>query len=172
MTLFDAGQLRLTVPLKSAVLSDDGAYRYWLSRQWEPVDHASQRVCWVMLNPSTADADVDDPTIRRCIAFSKGWGFRELTVVNAFALRATDPRALATHPDPAGPLCDEWINRAMRNAAQTVVAWGASWPAAQHRRMAWIAALTADRAVSLGVTASGQPRHPLYLPKTAERRPW
>ncbi len=87
----------------SAVLSECARYRYRLDRAWERDDHGLGTVTWVMLNPSTADADVDDPTIRRCIGFSKAWGYNALTVVNLFAWRATSPRDLCAVEDPVGP---------------------------------------------------------------------
>jgi hypothetical protein len=91
----------------TAVLSDCGTYRYRLGRRWAegPVD------VWIMLNPSTADATVDDRTIRRCMEFSRRWGAGALVVGNLFALRATDPAELVRHPDPIGPDNDEHLTR-------------------------------------------------------------
>src|SRR5687768_14824465 len=76
---------------RDARFSDCGTYRYNLTRLW---DARLIRVCWVMLNPSTADQHEDDATIRRCIGFSRSWGAGALTVVNLFAFRATQPRDL------------------------------------------------------------------------------
>jgi hypothetical protein len=81
----------------SAVLSDCGTYRYELHRSWDP---AGSLCAWVMLNPSMADADLDDPTIRRCRSFSRSWDYGGIVVVNLYALRATDPEQLRRHPDP------------------------------------------------------------------------
>lgn len=64
----------------------------------------------VMLNPSTADATHDDPTIRRCIGFAKTARAEGLRVVNFFALRSTDPDALANADDPVGPMNDEYTS--------------------------------------------------------------
>jgi len=77
----------------TAALSACGRYRYELTRQWGD-DGVRGRVCWIMLNPSTADAEVDDPTIRKCIGFSKRWGFERMVVVNLFAHRSSDPAVL------------------------------------------------------------------------------
>src|SRR5262249_14212908 len=95
---------------RAAVISDCGRYRYSLTRRWG--DAAEPRALFVMLNPSTADAEQDDPTIRRCIGFAKAWGMGSLEVVNLYALRATDPAALLSAPDPIGPKNDTMITSA------------------------------------------------------------
>src|SRR5690606_18576726 len=89
----------------TARFSPCGQYRYLLTRPipapfWKP--DAGEAV-FVMLNPSTADASEDDPTIRRCIGFAKEWGCTGLTVANLYALRSTDPKGLWKHRDPVGP---------------------------------------------------------------------
>lgn len=152
---------------RTAVLSDCGTYRYRLTRRWAsgPCD------VWVMLNPSTADAELDDPTIRRCVGFSRGWGSGSLSVVNLFALRATDPEALRRHPDPVGPDNDGYLRStfavARHSGGRIVTAWGA------HRMAGWRAREVArlfggdwsqvHGAVHLGTTKAGAPKHPLYL---------
>src|SRR5262249_62207047 len=84
----------------AAGFSRCGRYRYWLTRTW---DAARPAVCWLMLNPSTADAARDDPTIRRCIGLARRWGHGGIVVVNLFAWRAPDPAAPARAPAPARP---------------------------------------------------------------------
>lgn len=157
--------------VRGAGLSFDGVYRWWLTRRWAvgPLVH------WLMLNPSTADADVDDPTIRRCIAFSRSWGMAGLRVTNLFALRATQPAQLREHPDPVGVLNDAEIQAAAQGSAYTVCAWGG-------HRMARIRAagvmlaleLAGTTTVALKVSKSGAPWHPLYVrgdqPTTPYRR--
>src|SRR5690348_16099160 len=107
---------------RDAVISDCGRYRYSLSRWgW---DERSGRCVFIMLNPSTADASVDDPTIRRCINFAQGWGYGMLEVVNLFAWRATFPKELALAPDPVGPHNGEYLTRAITIGDITVCAWG------------------------------------------------
>src|ERR1019366_833740 len=97
---------------------DDGAaridrpYRYSL---WRRVGESRRRVLFVMLNPSTADAIVDDPTIRRCMGFARTWGFGELEVCNLFAYRSPCPSALLRAADPVGPSNDRALRR-LRNA--------------------------------------------------------
>lgn len=151
-------------PDADALLSRDGRYRYWLTRRWGP----GTRVCWVMLNPSTADATVDDPTIRRCIAFSKAWGHGSLIVVNLWAARATDPKALLTLGDPCGPDNAEAIDLAINGSAAVVLAWGAfagRMKAAERLRL-WPEESAKNALVpvyTLGRTKAGHPRHPLYV---------
>lgn len=98
-------------------------YRYWLLREWDPMLRA---VLWVLLNPSTADATTDDATIRRCIEFSKRWGYGSLLAVNLFAYRATDPKAIlrAGPVESVGP--DNWttLQTAVQHTDRGIVAWG------------------------------------------------
>lgn len=146
-----------------AVLSTCGTYRYRLTRSWSS---DPRRVLWVMLNPSTADATLDDPTIRRCVAFSRAWGYGGLEVVNLFALRTAYPAELASHADPVGPLNDRHLAEAAGEADLTVAAWGAH--AAAGRRARAVLPLL-DSPVCLGRTKAGAPRHPLYV--LSETRP-
>lgn len=149
----------------TAVLSHDGVYRYELRRTWGNED--GPLVCWVMLNPSTADADNDDPTIRRCISFSNRWGFDRLVVVNLFALRATDPKELKLASEPVGSANDATILAAALESEQVIAAWGAH--GTHLNRAAKVTQLltgTADPLAlwCLGITNKGAPRHPLYVP--------
>jgi hypothetical protein len=153
-----------------ATISDCGQYRYRLSRVW---DGARQLLTFVMLNPSTADAEQDDPTIRRCMGFARTFGYGGINVLNIFALRATDPRQLSGHPDPVGPYNDQMLYAYLAvdpMRAQTVAAWGAH-KAATVRAAALTAPGTAPWSC-LGVTKDGHPRHPLYLPANAQLRLW
>jgi hypothetical protein len=157
----------------TAVLSDCGTYRYRLGRRW---DHGPADV-WIMLNPSTADAQLDDPTIRRCIGFSRNWGSGALVVVNLFALRATDPAELVRHPDPIGPDNDEHIPLAAAGAQQhggrVVAAWGAHPMAAERART--VRRLIEGQGaplLALGTTKTGAPRHPLYVKGDTTLTPW
>jgi hypothetical protein len=144
----------------TALLSACGTYRYELTRG--PLNRPA---VFVMLNPSTADAAIDDPTIRRCRGFARAWGCGGLVVVNAFALRATNPAALRTHPDPVGPYNDTVLaTLGIREHGPVVVAWGVH--ATLHDRDKRVLALLRGAGVEpmcLGVTKDGHPRHPLYV---------
>lgn len=158
----------------SANLSVDGRYRYSLTRDWVV---GTGRTLWVMLNPSTADAEVDDPTIRRCIGFSRSWGRRALTVINLFALRATDPRELraVSKSEAIGPQNNAAIQKAAigSDVREIVCAWGAN--GSLHARDEYVYALLQDIGGALSclqLTKARQPRHPLYLLATLKPQPW
>lgn len=150
-------------------------YRYLLTRIWDP---KKPPVVFLMLNPSTADALEDDNTIRRLAhpktGFARRMGAGGLIVVNLFALRSTDPRALRHHPDPVGPLNDAFIRQATDRAKTVVAAWGAAGVEHNGRGARVAAALRARRVAlqCLGTTSTGQPRHPLYLPSGAILEPY
>lgn len=124
---------------------------------------------YIMLNPSTASAKRDDPTIRRCIGFARDLGYGGLYVVNLYAKRATDPRDLAVWDDPVGPENDHWIRWAYDRAEQTVLAWGNSVTKISNHeaRIKEVLALIdypfASYPLCFGRTRRGQPRHPLML---------
>jgi hypothetical protein len=152
---------------KGAVISDCGLYRYRLWRAWNT---SLPAVCFVCLNPSTADALDDDPTIRRCIGFANAWGFGGIEVVNLFAYRSAYPHLLFTADvDPVGPENDRCIVDA--SLGRTVIAaWGAL-PKRNQRRIEHVIKLLgkAHKIECLGTTKHGHPRHPLYLPGNVER---
>lgn len=155
---------------RHARISDDGLYRYLLTRRWGHGKTAT----FVMLNPSTADAEVDDPTIRRCVGFAAALGCAALAVVNLYAWRATKPADLWRAPDPVGEKADRYLTLLARAAraerAPLIAAWGAN---ARPDRVAAVLALPGmDRLTALGVTKDGAPRHPLYLPAAATPAPW
>src|SRR5215469_5352787 len=110
---------------RDAVVSADGLYRYELFRRWADGPIAT----WVMLNPSTADAKTDDPTIRRVMGFSTGFGCGACVVVNLYAWRATEPAELWKAADPVGPSNAHYLIEAARRAKLTdaplIAAWGA-----------------------------------------------
>jgi hypothetical protein len=167
LTLLDTSQ-----PVRShAVISGDGLYRYSLLREW---DQFAGTLTFVMLNPSTADAQLDDPTIRRCIGFAKREGFGKLVVLNLYALRATDPKALSLSSDPVGPDNDTFLGAhfSLRSELDqpVVAAWGVN---AKPERVA--CAIERMRGVSfqcLGTTKDGHPRHPLYVRSDQQLVPW
>lgn len=164
-----------------ALLSDCGTYRYRLWREWGPV--SSPLLGFVMLNPSTADAKDDDPTIRRCMGYARAWGYGGVRIANLCALRATNPKELLTHPDPCGgPLNEEALCWVAETCQRVVVAWGAfagKLPAYFHLSPTHVMRNARRRHASfseplmcLRLTAAGFPAHPLYLPANIEPVPY
>lgn len=157
----------------TAVFDADGAYRYLLTRVWDP---SLPLACWIMLNPSTAGATTTDPTLTRVVKFTAQSGCGGLAIVNLFALRSTDPRALRDHKDPVGPYNDAFIRNAVRetNGGPVIAAWGAQ--GTLHDRHTAIHTLLAGAGVTAqcygttGATSHHQPRHPLYLRGDTTRR--
>jgi hypothetical protein len=157
--------------IKSAVISECGKYRYSLIRVW---DESKPCVLFIMLNPSTADAENDDPTIRRCIGFAESWGYGGLYVVNLFALRATNPQELLSAPFVVGVENERWFRRISYLAHLVICAWGNgriinklqqrldhNW-----KPLSWI-----DQAKALHyleLAKDGTPKHPLYLSKSVK----
>lgn len=147
-------------------LSACGRYRYRLTRTWD-VHRAP--LTFVMLNPSTADAYEDDPTIRRCVGFARREGAGGLVVVNLYALRAVNPSFIKVASEPVGAYADDVliaVALAIGRRAQLqpiVCAWGVG--AARERVEVALELLNDARAdlVCLGTTKDGHPRHPLYV---------
>lgn len=135
-------------------------YRYRLDRVW---DRKRPRVTFILLNPSTADESVDDPTLRRCVGLARSWGFGGLIIVNLFAWRARNPAALRVVRDPIGPRNDSYIRSAVKQSDCVVAGWGVGgdFRGRESDVRAMIGEVPLHR---LGLTRNGQPRHPLYVP--------
>ena len=147
---------------------DARRYRYWLHRDLSAT--GNEGLVFVMLNPSTANASEDDPTIRRCMDFGRRWGFRELTVVNLFALRAADSADLRRHGAEAiGERNDDMLHWVRRQATMVVAAWG-NYGSHLNRDAAVLPII--QPTMALRVTQQGCPAHPLYLPATAQPSPY
>ena len=114
-------QLTLFANKKGATISDCGKYRYWLTRIW---NDSKLKILWIMLNPSTADENEDDPTIRRCIGFAKQWGYGGICVANLYAYRATDKTALSKVTDPVGQDNRWYIDEYYESNMLIVLAYG------------------------------------------------
>lgn len=143
-----------------ATFSACNQYRYRLWRYWS----AEPAVLFLMLNPSTADETVNDPTVERCQRRAKAMGAGGLQVANIFALRSTDPAALYTAADPVGQDNDAAILAAANECAQVICAWGVHGEY-QGRGDAVLAMLGGAGVTPhcLGTTKAGHPRHPLYV---------
>ena len=153
-----------------ARFSDCGRYRWFLARDWLV---GRGTVCFVMLNPSTADSQIDDRTIRRCYTYAQAWGYKRLTVVNLFGWRSTDSSELYRVEDPIGSENDKWIVLAAKAADRVICAWGI------HGELKDRAQHVVKRLVAAGVkpfvltmTYGGHPAHPLYLAARLRPKPF
>lgn len=157
-----------------AMFSPCGRYRWWLARRWDP-----QRppVLFIGLNPSRADAQRDDPTLRRLQGFARSWGYGGLEVLNLFARISASPAGLRRSADPEGPENNRWLEQRLRALPPGGAVWlgwgnGGAWRQRDQRVLALLQQqLPADGGaplLALGLTASGQPRHPLYVPGDAQ----
>lgn len=169
---------RMTRREPSAVFSPCGRFRYRLDRDLgEPLfvgNQANTTAAFVMLNPSTADAVQDDPTIRRCRWFAREkLRATRLIIVNLYAFRATDPEVLVREGFPIGPENDGHIFNALTDAsAGVVVAWGKRAQPQRVEAFVALAYLAGRDLLCLRTNADGSPEHPLYLPKTVEPARW
>ena len=154
-----------TILSRGATFSACGEYRYELTRR---LAKGAGTVAFVMLNPSTADAYEEDPTIRRCLGFARDWGYRDVRILNIFALRSTDPQGLKHCIDPIGPLNDEYLRQycTLEKATKVVIAWGTH--GAYLERGARVLAILREMRgndgglYALSWTKEGHPGHPLY----------
>jgi len=151
-------------------LSACGRYRWWLERQWQ---REAPRLLFIGLNPSRADGQRDDPTLRRLLGFAQSWGYGALEVLNLFSRISPSPAVLRRSADPIGPETDLWLRRRLAHLAHSPgsavwLGWGngGQW---RGRDQAVLPVLLQQDLplLALGLTASGQPRHPLYAAKAA-----
>ena len=145
---------------KGAIFDGNGTFRLSLTRHWDMEE--KQRILFIMLNPSTANAETDDPTIRRCVNFAKSWGYGGIEVVNLFALISSDPTKLLTTTNSIGTNNDLVILNAASRAGKIIVAWGA-FGVARVRGEDVLKLLYEYDIFCLGKTKAGHPKHPLYL---------
>jgi hypothetical protein len=152
-----------------AIITED--YRYLLWREW---NSNSKTISFIMLNPSRADAQINDPTITRCINFAKSWGYGRLEVVNLFAYRTSKPLLLKQAVEPigkdnaprSGSLRDRYIVESVAKSDRVILAWGnhGTWKKQDLYTLELLK--NCINLYSLGITKKGCPRHPLYLRST------
>jgi hypothetical protein len=148
--------------IKSAVISKCGEYRYRLTRNWGP----KPMLPFVMLNPSTADANVDDPTIRRCMGFAEREGAGGIIVSNLYAFRATSPDDMFNAIFPTGPQNESYLSQLAFEAVGAGMPIVCAWGTLGDENASWAICLFREagvRLVCLGKTKDGHPRHPLYV---------
>ena len=157
----------------SATFDVSRRYRYQLTRSLEEHSQQSGHVTFIMLNPSTANAAQDDPTIQACSQFTQKWGYNHLTVVNLFAYRTTRPLDLKRVTDPIGPDNNRYLLAATESATQIILAWG-NWGSLFNRDQSVIKLLKRYEYKLYYLTRnhSGQPRHPLYIRRATRLKSW
>jgi hypothetical protein len=154
---------------KGAIFSENKLFRYVL---WRKTGNDSiKTIVFIMLNPSTADENTDDPTIRRCINFARQWGFGTLRVLNLYAFRATDPKDMLRAEDPVGPENLVWLRKESYGADRVICAWGVNAARSEYYDQI-ITSLRSRFLYCLGKTKDGHPRHPLYVKGDTEPIPF
>ncbi len=153
---------------RGAELSPCGTFRYRLTRRWDDPAKPEPLLPFIMLNPSDADADIDDPTVRRCMGFGRYLGFGGIAICNLFAFRSPKPEVLRAAKDPYGPLNDDALARIFQDAKSEYVGVVAAWGAGCHdpdtaKRLCITAKGFGVPLYCLGMTKDGHPRHPLYV---------
>lgn len=152
--------------MSTAIYSPCEKYRYNLSRRWG----GGPKVAFIGLNPSTATESVNDPTVTRCIGYTRRWGFDGFTMLNAYAFRSTDPKGLWKVDDPIGPECDEYLLGEFSNVDRIICCWGANCTKERHAQLLEMVAPYNPH--HLGLTKDGFPKHPLYLRGNLEPVAW
>ena len=150
-------------PSRFAQFSPDGVYRYWLEIRWGN----GRAINFLMLNPSTADEQRNDPTVERCERRARMWCYPAVIITNLFAVRATDPKDMLAHQNPRGRDNDRWIVQAYAESIMTIAAWGAHGKHLQRSRRVRQDVLGGMPLKCLKYTG-GEPWHPLYLPYSLE----
>lgn len=154
---------------KHAVISECKQYRYYLHRYWPGLgEQVTENVLFIGVNPSTADAEIDDATVRKWIGFCSRWNKNRFVVANLFAYRATNVRTLAEIDDPLGPENDQYLRDEIKDASLIIPCWGArsKLPKALHPRIAVVNQMLKDSGKTVmcfGKTPHGDPYHPLML---------
>jgi hypothetical protein len=143
--------------ISDAIFSEDRKYRYALIRIW---DEEKPKIMFIGLNPSTANENQNDPTIRRVISFAKGWGYGGVYMLNLFAIVSSKPEILLTCENTVGEN-DNYLEMFGSKSKDILFAWG-NFKEAQQR--AKIVCEKFDKAVCLGLNKNGTPKHPLYVP--------
>lgn len=144
-----------------AIFSSCRQYRFTLWRRW---DYSRAPVAFIMLNPSTADEVKNDPTVERCERRARAMGAGGVTVLNVFALRSTDPKALYSHADPVGPGNDAAIVMACSEASMVICAWGGHGRYLDRgRKVIELLETNGIKPYCLHINSDGTPKHPLYV---------
>jgi len=156
--------------IKDAILDKNRKYRYMLKRQWG--ERNDNFVNFVLLNPSTANETVDDPTIKACVKFSQNLGYDGFYVTNLFAFRTKSPEVLKKSENPIGDENDKYIKRYALKSKLVVIAWGNHGNFLNRNNEVLKILSEIKTPHCLAVTNSGSPKHPLYIKRTTNTKKW
>jgi len=156
-------------PNGSVVFSACGKFRYHLAYRWSD----GPTLVWIMLNPSSVDADPRNATTRKCIRFTQDFDPEAggIEIVNLFGFRSPSPKAMLSADDPVGPDNDAWIERTTASCGMVVCAWGPLGNRFQ-RAQTVLSRLGRADLHCLGLTKDGSPQHPLMVPYSRGVQPW
>lgn len=164
--------LQDAVTANICTMSNCRQYRYtWWPHEFCDIT-PGRYVQFIGLNPSTADENTRDPTVRRCIQFAKDWGYSGLCMTNLFAYRATDPREMKKALKPVGPENDYWLKLIATNAGKVIAAWGNHGSHNSRDYLVKRLLTSVCKLEALNITKAGMPQHPLYLKADTQPRAW
>ena len=149
-----------------AHFSDCGKFRYSLTRIWEPKGRLLQVIG---LNPSTASATTDDPTIRTVKALAMGNGYGGFIMTNLFPVVSADPSFVRVNPGPI-EINDSVLHKVRGKCDDVLAAWGSLMGDVGYRKSELVAVL--DGSLCISTNKDGNPRHPLYTPYSAKFKPF
>lgn len=156
--------------IKDAILDKERKYRYMLKRQWGECNN--NFINFVLLNPSTANETVEDPTIKACIKFSQNFGYDGFYVTNLFAFRTKSPNVLKKSEDPIGDENDKYIKEYARKSKLVVIAWGNHGNFLNRNNEVLKILSEIKTPHCLAVTNLGNPKHPLYIKRNTNTQEW
>lgn len=156
--------------MNTAIISDCGKYRYYLERNVSSKNN--DKLLFIMLNPSTANAEINDNTIRRCLRIADNLNFGKLSVINLFSYRTTKPDNLRAVGDLYGEKYSEYTTQAIQDADKIIVAWG-KFGLYRDRDKDFMLTYLKDKEVfALKLNKNGTPIHPLFSPSNSELIPF
>jgi len=156
--------------IKDAILDETRTYRYMLKRQWG--EDNNNFVNFVLLNPSTANEERDDPTVMACIALAQNMGFDGLYITNLFALRTKNPDTLKQNKNPIGDKNDTFIKRYALKSKRIIIAWGNHGEFLRRGEKVIHIISQIQVPYCFEITKKGNPRHPLYIKRSTHPFPW
>eukprot|EP01084_Bolivina_argentea_P270830 460612_1 len=145
---------------RGAIFSQDSQYRYALHRIW---DDSKKKVMFIGFNPSTADGQIDDATVKKLIKYCKLWDYGGLYICNLFAFVAKNPLDIDECEHPIGSSNDYYLQKYSVKSDKIIVMWGRQG-AFYNNRIQNVLKIFTMRIYCFKLTKNKQPYQPLYLP--------